>query len=183
MNVQKMDTAAANEEALFQDKIEESLMSKEVILPILAVVCVIIIIWAWMTKCGKRACCKRSSEVPSRSQTRKSVKSERTETTTNNDLESGSSGSGNVNTELSMAGNSKQLSARKHGVSKSKSRIDVDLGCAVPFERASEPEKPSVSFITPAQNNTRNSNQLFGQTTANRNSLPTVCVPIQQIKS
>jgi len=179
MNVQKMDTAAANEEALFQDKIEESLMSKEVILPILAVVCVIIIIWAWMTKCGKRACCKRSSEVPSRSQTRKSVKSERTETT-NNDIESGSSGSGNVVTELSMAGNSRQLSARKHGVSKSKSKLEVD---AVPFERASEPEKPSVSIVTGAQNNTRNSNQLFGQTTANRNSLPTVCVPIQQIKS
>jgi len=65
MNVQKMDTAAANEEALFQEKLEDSLMSKEVILPILAIVVAIIAVWAFMTKCGKRNCCKKSpSSLP-----------------------------------------------------------------------------------------------------------------------
>ena len=121
-------------------------MSKEVILPMLAIVCVMIVIWAWMTKCGKRPCCKRSSELPTRAETRKSVKSDRSET--NNDIESGSAGSGNLNTELSMAGNNRVNSTNKHGVSAVK--VQLEISSAMPFERASEPNKPSSSFAASA---------------------------------
>ena len=157
-------------------------MSKEVILPILTIVVVIIIIWAWMTKCGKRACCKRSSERRA-VETRKSVKSDRSES--NNDIESGSAGSGGINTDMSLAGNYKLQTTNKHGVSGSKAKLDVEMSAAVPFDRASEPNKPSASLVVPEHvPQGRNSNQLFGQaTTANRNSLPTVSVPIQHIRS
>ena len=158
-------------------------MSKEVILPILTIVVVIIIIWAWMTKCGKRACCKRSSGLRA-VETRKSVKSDRSET--NNDIESGSAGSGGMNTDMSLAGNYKLQTTNKHGVSGSKAKLDMEMTAAVnPFDRASEPNKPSASLVVQEQvPQGRNSNQLFGQaTTANRNSLPTVSVPIQHIRS
>ena len=97
MNVIKMDTAAANEESQFQSKLEETFMSKEVILPTIAVVIIVIAVWAFMTKCGKRSCCKKE-RLPQKSVvTRKSVKSDRSET--NNDLESGSQFSNPINSE------------------------------------------------------------------------------------
>lgn len=61
-------------------------MSKEVILPILAIAVVVIIVWAFMTKCGKRSCCKKDSEHLMKTDTRKSVKS----STNSEDMEAGS---------------------------------------------------------------------------------------------
>lgn len=88
MNVIKMDTAAANEESKFQAKLEGTFMSKEVILPTIAIIIIVIAVWAFMTKCGKRSCCKKERPPPQTQVTRKSVKSDRSET--NNDIESGS---------------------------------------------------------------------------------------------
>jgi len=110
------------------------------------------------------------------------VKSERSET--NNDIESGSAGSNGINMELSLAGGSKLGSTNKLGVSKS-GKLDFELSSAVPFDRASEANKPSASMNAGIGFSVkRNSNQLFAPTsTANRLSLPTVSVPINQIKS
>ena len=102
MNVIKMDTAAANEEAQFQSKLEETFMSKEVILPTIAIIILVIAVWAFMTKCGKRSCCKKERPPPQAVVTRKSVKSDRSET--NNDIESGSQFSNPINSENSSNG-------------------------------------------------------------------------------
>ena len=76
MNVKKVDTASANEQAEFNDKFLDTFMNKEVILPTIGVILAIVAIWAFMTKCGKRKCCKDSKKRDSdQLQTRKSVKS------------------------------------------------------------------------------------------------------------
>lgn len=77
MNVKKVDTASANEESEFEDKFFDTFMNKEVILPTIGVILAIVAIWAFMTKCGKRKCCKddRKKRESDQLQTRKSVKS------------------------------------------------------------------------------------------------------------
>ena len=76
MNVKKVDTASANEQAEFNDKFLDTFMNKEVILPTIGVILAIVAIWAFMTKCGKRKCCKDSKKQNSdQLETRKSVKS------------------------------------------------------------------------------------------------------------
>ena len=61
MNVQRIETAAANEESQFQEKLEDTLLSKEVILPAVGIIILIISVWAFITKCGKRSCCRKDS--------------------------------------------------------------------------------------------------------------------------
>ena len=77
MNVKKVDTASANEQAEFNDKFLDTFMNKEVILPTIGVILAIVAIWAFMTKCGKRKCCKdnKKQRDSDQLQTRKSVKS------------------------------------------------------------------------------------------------------------
>jgi len=59
MNVKKVDTASANEESSFKDKFLDTFLSKSVILPTIGVMVAIVGVWAFMTKCGQRACCKK----------------------------------------------------------------------------------------------------------------------------
>ena len=77
MNVKKVDTASANEESEFNDKFLDTFMAKEVILPTIGVILAIVAIWAFMTKCGKRKCCKddRKQRDSDQLSGRKSVKS------------------------------------------------------------------------------------------------------------
>jgi len=79
MNVKNVDTASVNEEAGFEDKFLDTFMNKEVILPTIGVIVAIVAIWAFMTKCGKRKCCKDNTERDNDVQTRKSVKSDRSQ--------------------------------------------------------------------------------------------------------
>ena len=58
MNVKNVDTASVNEESSFKDKFLDTFMNKEVILPTIGVIVALVAIWAFMTKCGKRKCCK-----------------------------------------------------------------------------------------------------------------------------
>lgn len=138
MNVIKMDTAAANEESQFQSKLEETFMSKEVILPTIAVVIIVIAVWAFMTKCGKRSCCKKERLPPKAIVTRKSVKSDRSET--NNDLESGSQFSNPINSEgSSNFGQSNR--GKLVGASK---QVEMEFTSTAPVGRSSEPSKASA---------------------------------------
>ena len=78
MNVKKVDTASANEESEFNDKFLDTFMAKEVILPTIGVILAIVAVWAFMTKCGKRKCCKddrRKQRDSDQLSGRKSVKS------------------------------------------------------------------------------------------------------------
>lgn len=58
MNVANVDTARSNEEAGFEDKFMNTFMNKKVILPTIGVIVALVAIWAFMTKCGSRKCCK-----------------------------------------------------------------------------------------------------------------------------
>ena len=73
-------------------------MSKEVILPILALVVVCIAVWAFMTKCGKKSCCKKNGKRTVETNVRKSVKRSIPAVTTD-DLEI--NGEAATNTEVS----------------------------------------------------------------------------------
>jgi len=97
MNVQKVDTASANQESKFSDRFLDTFLNKEVILPTIGVVVILTAVWAFMTKCGRRRCCK-DKKLPSKLLNRKSVKTERDEITTNNDLESNLEKHYNTNT-------------------------------------------------------------------------------------
>lgn len=85
MNVQKVDAAGANEESNFKDRLIETLLNKDVILPTISIVIIVVAVWAFMTKCGQRTCCKESVRHEKVVSDRKSVRSE---TVTGNDLES-----------------------------------------------------------------------------------------------
>ena len=75
MNVKNVDEASANEESAFNDKFLDTFMNKEVILPTIGVIIAIVAVWAFMTKCGKRKCCKETKQREDEAQARKSVKS------------------------------------------------------------------------------------------------------------
>ena len=79
MNVKNVDTASVNEESSFKDKFLDTFMNKEVILPTIGVIVALVAIWAFMTKCGKRKCCKEEEKHDNDVQTRKSVKSDRSQ--------------------------------------------------------------------------------------------------------
>ena len=88
MNVQKVDAAGANEESEFKDRLLDTMMNKEVILPAISIIVIFTALWAFMTKCGQRSCCKDNVRQEKVVSDKKSVKSERSETVTNNDIES-----------------------------------------------------------------------------------------------
>ena len=152
MSVQNIDTAEANEEALFSEKLEESLMSKEVILPILAIAAVSIVVWAIMTRCGKKSCCKKNSDTTV-AVTRNSVKSSVKGAKEVDVVEAGSQRDkdSNMNTDISSAYNGAKMTS-----SIVKKEVNVELGAtkieeassiAMPFDRASEVRhKPSSSL-------------------------------------
>jgi len=93
MNMQRVDETSAEEESAFKDKFMDAFMSKEIILPLIIAVIAIIAIWAFMTKCGRRSCCKKETngKVEAK-EVRKSVRSDRSETCTvpNPDMENNS---------------------------------------------------------------------------------------------
>ena len=68
-------------------------MSKQVILPAIGVILALIAVWAFMTKCGRRKCCKSRGSTLSQgnakaANNKRSVKSDRSEAPA--DIESGS---------------------------------------------------------------------------------------------
>ena len=83
-----LDQNGANEESAFEEKFMETMLSKSIILPVIVVTLIIIACWGFATKCGKKGCCQKEERrrVPE-AQTKKSVKSERSETASNVDLE------------------------------------------------------------------------------------------------
>ena len=92
MNTKKIDTAEANDQSSYNDKFMDVLMSKEVVLPAIGVILVLIAIWAFMTKCGRRKCCKSSRSEKAEEKYRvdgpkRAVRAERSETAA--DLECG----------------------------------------------------------------------------------------------
>ena len=151
MNVIKMDTAAANEEAQFQSKLEQTFMSKEVILPTIAIIMIVIAVWAFMTKCGKRSCCKKERPPRRAQEARKSVKSDRSET--NNDIESGSQFSNPINSEgCSSAGGAQSNRGKIVGASKV---IEMEFTSSAHVGRSSAPSKSSASAAIAAQQSLR----------------------------
>ena len=57
MNVQKVDSAEANEESNFTSRFLEALLKKEIILPLIGMLVLIATLWAFVTKCGRKPCC------------------------------------------------------------------------------------------------------------------------------
>ena len=118
MNMKRIDSASANEESQFKAKLEDTMMSKEVILPVIGVIVAIIAIWAFMTKCGKRSCCKKQRIPVEQVLTKKVIKSDKSETNSEaNDIESGSRFSG-PQSEIGSQSSNRQQKSNKVGVSK-----------------------------------------------------------------
>jgi len=124
MNVQKIDTIAANEESKYSSKLEDTLLSKEVILPVVGFVILVVVIWAIVTRCGKRSCCKKNpSQMKSEVETRKSVLGSVKSTSSDvpNDLESGSQFSDGIPSQPSS--NAGTFNQDRVGVSK----LDLEM--------------------------------------------------------
>lgn len=182
MNVQRIETAAANEESEFTEKLEDTLLSKEVILPTIGVIILIISVWAFITKCGKRSCCRKAASTESEVKARRTVvgtSSKSSETDSNNDLENGTQFSHAITSERSSnIVTSSQGKQSKVGAPK------ADLEMVNTINMQGRSSAPSKSAAILSANDNRNSS-VFGKatSTANRFSLPVVSVPIDHIKS
>lgn len=58
MNVKKVETAEANEESNFTARFVDAILQKGIILPVIGALLLIVFVWALMTKCGRKPCCK-----------------------------------------------------------------------------------------------------------------------------
>lgn len=58
-----MDQASLQEESGHKDKLLDWLLSIELILPVASLFIVVGLVWAFLTRCGKRSCCGEETRI------------------------------------------------------------------------------------------------------------------------